>query len=337
MAWYGKDGKQYATFNDKMRADDAWDKQRAEQTRQNALLAEQNRLLREQTEKKEKLELEKQEHDKEMRLLSICDSIGISKKIYDDYIEYLVRNNQEEKLTNLDNEMSKIQKIEEAARKGDYALISIDTSGYDDCYDVVQTSDKLESFKKELKDEKERLSKTNNSEAQKKNYKIKVWISAILTLASIIIALNTKIEDVESIFYILTFVFFGYLSYVSVKLLNVSNIRIKELESCIEKEKNHLNNLKEFNIDKFNQKKKKVEKELETEKNLYHSSIKKKYEDFLEFRKKHYNKDLEKYLLDMDFPKVLEQFDISYTSVSSKTKTSDGSIEDYIDYFLSMK
>ena len=39
MAWYGKDGKQYATFNDKMRADDAWDKQRTEQTMQNALLA----------------------------------------------------------------------------------------------------------------------------------------------------------------------------------------------------------------------------------------------------------------------------------------------------------
>ena len=336
MGWYGKDGKQYATFNDKMRADDAWDEQRTEQTRQNALIAEQNRLLREQTEKKEKLELEKQEHDKEMRLLSICDSIGISKKIYDDYIEYLVRNNQEEKIINLEKEMSRIQKIEEAASKGDYALISVDTSGYDDCYDVVQTSDKLESFEKELKDEKERLSKTNNSEAQKKNYKIKICISTLLTIASIIVALNTKIEDVESIFYILTFVFLGYLSYVSVKLLSISNIRIKELESCIEKEKSRLNNIKEFNIDKFNEKKKTVEKELETEMNKYQSTIKKKYDNFLEFRKKHYNKDLEKYLLDMDLPKVLEQFDISYTSISSKTKTSDGSIEDYIDYFLSV-
>ena len=70
--------------------------------------------------------------------------------------------------------------------------------------------------------------------------------------------------------------------------------------------------------------------------NKYQSTIKKKYDNFLEFRKKHYNKDLEKYLLDMDLPKVLEQFDISYTSISSKTKTSDGSIEDYIDYFLSV-
>ena len=337
MAWYGKDGKQYATFNDKMRADDAWDKQRAEQTRQNALLAEQNRLLREQTVAKEKLEFERQEHEKEMRLLKICDSIGISKKIYDDYIEYLVSNNQEEKLTNLDNEMSKIQKIEEAASKGEYALISVDTSGYDDCYDVVQSSDNLKNLEKELNELKEKAKLQTINNEKKKNYKIKICISAILTLASIIIALNTKTEDIESIFYILTFVFFGYLSYVSVKLLNISNIRIKELESCIEKEKNRLKNAKEFNIDKLKEKKKKVEKELETEKNLYHSSIKKKYEDFLEFRKKHYNKDLEKYLLDMDFPKVLEQFDMSFNSISSKTKTSDGSIEDYIDYFLSMK
>ena len=342
MAWYGKDGKQYSTFNDKIRADDAWDEQRAEQARQNSLLNEQNRLLREQAEKerinKEKTEFERQEHEKEMRLLTICDSIGISKKIYDDFIEYLIHCEQQEKIDSIKNEIAKIEKIENAAKTGDYMLISTDTSGYDDCYEKVETSEKLQDLEKQLNAEKGRnVNIASDSKDKKNNYKIKICISALLTLIALVISLNIKNEDIEMIFFILTFVFFGYSAYVLVKLLNDPNSKIKEIEKSIEKEKNRLSNVKEFNIEKLNQKKDIIKKELEEEKKLYCNKIKKKYDDFLEFRKQHYNRELEKFLIDMDLPKILEGYAIDFSSISSKTKISDGSIEDYIDYFLSIK
>jgi hypothetical protein len=117
---YSKDGKYYDTLNEKFAADHAWETQREEQRIQNNLIAEQNRLIQEESERKEKLQQEQieferekewnemyeqelqREHDKEMRLLKLLDGIGLSKQYYDDFINYLFGSNIDSLLEKID-------------------------------------------------------------------------------------------------------------------------------------------------------------------------------------------------------------------------------------------
>ena len=132
--WLSKDGKYYDDYLEKKSADYAWETQRKEQQQQNALLAEQNRLLQEENDRKEKLEqerlaferekeqnryeemLEQQQHDKEMRILGLFDSIGLNKQYYDNFIKYLASNNEkdlEDIIYDRDSIKDKIEEIDD--------------------------------------------------------------------------------------------------------------------------------------------------------------------------------------------------------------------------------
>ena len=112
----GYDGKEYDNPLEWSKANERWEREEAQKKsleRQEELIEKQNELIEEQAVEQRRIaeeqmendrwiEIERQEHEKEMRLLSLCDEIGISKNIIDKYIM---------NLTNADELMSKNKKI----------------------------------------------------------------------------------------------------------------------------------------------------------------------------------------------------------------------------------
>ena len=139
---------------------------------------------------------------------------------------------------------------------------------------------------------------------------------------------------------ILTFIFLFVDSYIIIKNGN-SKEKIKaKIESCekiIEEEKERIKEFDVFSVEKLIKKKDILINELTKLKEDNNNFISKRNDDFLEFRKKHYNKDIEKFLLDMELPEVLKEYGIDFKSVNNNSKIKDGKVEDYIDYFIDNK
>ena len=130
--WTGLDGKIYTDINELTAADNRW----RQQEKQNELLKQQNEIARdhayqqsieqeknrklqvklqnEKLEKERAIEYSRQEHDKEMRLLNLCDNIGISQEFMNSFLDYLydertAYEKEKEKLNKLDSDIKKLK------------------------------------------------------------------------------------------------------------------------------------------------------------------------------------------------------------------------------------
>ena len=339
MAWIGKDGQKYDTFNEKIFADNAWDEQREEQQRQIALLNTQNRII--EMEKandrktQQQLEEERQNHDKEMRLLGLCDKIGISKKTYDDFVDYLIVNKDYKEIEEIKLNLQEIENIEKSYNRKENLSVFYDLSKYEDCLETPKTNPKIQEFEFQIEQTKEISQKQKNINPT--IAKTCAWIFSIMIILSVIIGLNVKNEEIESTSFIIAMLLVFVDAYFIVKLMySKENVKksILKLEEKIKEEKERLKEQKEFNIDKLLDKKKSVEEALHNKEEKFHKELTTRNNDFYEFRKNHYNKDIEKFLLDMDLENILKEYDYEFISISNSTKIKDGKIDDYIDYFL---
>ena len=130
--WIGLDGKIYTDINELTAADNRW----RQQEKQNELLKQQNEIARdhayqqsieqeknrklqvklqnEKLEKERAIEYSRQEHDKEMRLLNLCDNIGISQEFMNSFLDYLYDESsayeeEKEKMNKLDSDIKKLK------------------------------------------------------------------------------------------------------------------------------------------------------------------------------------------------------------------------------------
>lgn len=343
--WYlrGKDGKFYEDENELIAADNRWNQQQ----QQNELLAQQNELIAKQKRDNERLAWEqmnnqkqiensRQRHEKEMRLLSLCDEVGISKNIIDSFINYLISDDVDDKEVKKNNKLIKkldcdfdnhitdkqinllISAYKHVANRNPNEMHSIEFYSSYDIDDVAYESirNKLDNI-------------PNNSGTTEA-----IWLIGFIS-----IVISFGFENFVLIFIILVtcIVLTGLMASMKenqinaiyTEINNICNERIEQLKKTKHGDKSSDEILKQKSIliDRNNE--------------IIEKVVYKKLEDFYKFRVKHYNRNVEKFLLDYDFKSKIHpnigEYNISFESViKSITKSQakgTGDIDDYIDYF----
>ena len=350
LARLGKDGKIYGTMNDKFAADSRWEQQQ----QQNKLLAQQNELIAQQSRDKERLareqmandmaiESSRQQHEKEMRLLNLCDSIGISKSIMDSYIDYLndeVLDNYEckKELNKIDNKIYELEKeyyemIHNENLKKIEQKNGVNSTNLEPLQLYEQISNKnyknvimLNSIDDESKIVFKKIGTMRGFKA--------LYICMIIMCPAFLIMLtgnfNNKIIIVLSsiICFILAIVFALRVSKMKDELSILVNKKIKKLkndqkqEQKVSKSKN--NKITSYDIlDEINDKK-------NDRYEIVRQAIDDKLKDFYNFRLSHYNSQVEKFLIDFGFK---DEFGSDFKVVTKSQAKSNGDVDDYIDYF----
>jgi hypothetical protein len=111
--YLGKDGKYYSDWSSLINANIVYDnnmKQTELLAKQEKAIQEQNRLLRLQIEENRMAEVTSQKHEEQMRITRLCDEIGISKKLLDRFLNFIVSDNcyENEEILKLKSELDMI-------------------------------------------------------------------------------------------------------------------------------------------------------------------------------------------------------------------------------------
>lgn len=307
----------------------------------------------------------------ESRILRLFDDIGLNKRYYDDYVSYLFGNYQKQ-LEDINLSIRNCKALstwlvadidENGAHNTRF--------DFDDCY-IKKENKKLKECLKDINLLKELTDNDinglsseimsipylpNNNLSNKEllpslidkyfnTYK-KRKISGIITFISIaIIFIIMMIDDGKSmdigftIFMIVGFpIMIFYSIYLFKNLTSKSNIKdvinyeIKNSRKLdVKKAKKKLKDANKENDDYL----KELQEKEQTLKQEMIKTTKLKWDDFVEFRKKHYLYNFEKLLLDMELDKKIKDIGLEYPKINKSNKISDGTIEDYVEYFDSL-
>ena len=307
----------------------------------------------------------------ESRILRLFDDIGLNKRYYDDYVSYLFGNYQKQ-LEDINLSIRNCKALstwlvadidENGAHNTRF--------DFDDCY-IKKENKKLKECLKDINLLKELTDNDinglsseimsipylpNNNLSNKEllpslinkyfnTYK-KRKISGIITFISIaIIFILMMIDDGKSmdigftIFMIVGFpIMIFYSIYLFKNLTSKSNIKdvinyeIKNSRKLdVKKAKKKLKDANKENDDYL----KELQEKEQTLKQEMIKTTKLKWDDFVEFRKKHYLYNFEKLLLDMELDKKIKDIGLEYPKINKSNKISDGTIEDYVEYFDSL-
>lgn len=307
----------------------------------------------------------------ESRILRLFDDIGLNKRYYDDYVSYLFGNYQKQ-LEDINLSIRNCKALSTwLVADIDENGVHNTTFDFDDCY-IKKENEKLKECLKDINLLKELTDNDinglsseimsipylpNNNLSNKEllpslidkyfnTYK-KRKISGIITFISIaIIFILMMIDDGKSmdigftIFMIVGFpIMIFYSIYLFKNLTSKSNIKdvinyeIKNSRKLdVKKAKKKLKDANKENDDYL----KELQEKEQTLKQEMIKTIKLKWDDFVEFRKKHYLYNFEKLLLDMELDKKIKDIGLEYPKINKSNKISDGTIEDYVEYFDSL-
>ena len=336
---YSKNGKAYDSIFDRLAADDAWDRQMKLQEEQNKLLEEQTRAIERQTRIKEQqeeeerelesekinLEYDKMQHEKEMRLYKLFDNAGISKELYDKFINNLISGSkQKQKL--LDERDILFSAINKDSYYDDIDADAEDELDDDIVIDNTELFTKIIPgyFKKEKKANKHSLQNIKILKDDNVNHKIVMVVYMIFAAISLIVSIIGIATNIDFL------VMFLLVALVLFIMAARKLFKIIENKDYIKLEERHMFDAEEIDKTKFIKPIKKRIKELDDE---YSKLISNDIEDFYNYRLNHYNSVLEKLLIDVGFDRFLGSYNIKHKMVNSKNKKKNGKIEDYIEYF----
>lgn len=321
-----QDGKYYDSIEEAVAATYVYKEQKGIQEEQNRLIEKQNRLIEEQNRINAQLEYDKMQNDyniemkklnhaEKMRLYKLFDDVGISKNIYDEYIN---------KCLNLKKVLSTMRVV----KYFNFLLNPLDysTEEYGKLYEEYSDLNYLE----EQIDQKCML-KCDATEIEKYN-KVKkindalelVWgFGIIICFIGFILSAFLSTEIIDSL--VPFFIWLGYLVIfiifsIIVKIVKSKFPESKEPKSTIDYDKR--NKLLE-------QAKLKAEKDYSKELEPIRTAI----EEFTNFRINHYNKDIEKLLVDCEYKALVEGLGIKYQIVNVNNKKKNGKVEDYTAFF----
>ncbi len=341
MGFYGKDGQIYDTLDKKVGADSRYN----QQEKQNQLLEEQNKLLAQQERerqlnaireenrawleeqnKKERDRIQR-EHSEEMRLLSLCDEVGINKSIIDNYINYIFSEKQvEEKERKLFEENNKIHKQLENERStlwnDEEILKKIKIIKKIKNNDLSNSDDLIGYYG--LKHLVEEYNSTND--------KIGNGILGSIVTAILIFLFLGLLVGWWTIwpFIIFSVPIIYYLCLIPSK--NTTKIKIeKDCDAELRKLKKELHNKtldnKEEEINK------KIDKSIDDHYNIMKRCVDTKLNELNEFRINHYNYKIDKLLLDMGLDKKLKEYKLKYKIISKEEVKATGDVDDYVVFF----
>lgn len=338
----GKDGENYESVDEMIAADNRWDQQQA----QNELLARQNELLAKQSRDKERLAREemanaraiedsRQEHDKEMRLLSLCDEIGISKKTMDNYLDYVLSTTDGlEK-----DELEQYEKLNKEYDKIDEEIKELtDEEDDEEVIPEIEVWKGLRNLDKSFLDyiEDEEILQLFDDSAQSLKGGVILFVVGVLCLLFFI----SMMGDDSGTNLVLILVGSIPLCVAIYLLLRIASIENKIKVLCNEKVI-ELSNVEEVDDEDEDEEISKLEKKQSEIGNklhlIYEKNINRKIDTFYKFRQEHYNPQFEKFLLDFDFEEKLHRYgsymNIDYQVVTKSKATSTGEIDDYVEFF----
>lgn len=340
MGFYGKDGQIYDTLDKKIGADSRY----MQQEKQNKLLEEQNKLLSQQ-ERERKLNAIREEnkawleeqnkkerewaqraHSEEMRLLNLCDEVGINKSIIDNYINYIFSDKQVEK---------KDRKLFEEYHKVDKQLENERSTLWND-----------EEILKKIKIIKEiKNNNLSNSDDLFGYYDLKHLVEEYNTT-------NAKMGNGifgSVVTAIIIFLFLGLLGWWTIWplvifsvpviyylcLIPSKNITKTKIEKTCDVELKNLK--KELHNKTLDNKEEEINKKIDKNLDKYYSIMKRcvetKLDELNEFRLNHYNYKIDKLLLDMGLDKKLKEYELKYKIISKEEAKATGDIDDYVVFF----
>ena len=307
----------------------------------------------------------------ESRILRLFDDIGLNKRYYDDYVSYLFGNYQKQ-LEDINLSIRNCKALSTwLVADIDETGAHNTRFDFDDCY-IKKENKKLKECLKDINLLKELTDNDinglsseimsipylpNNNLSNKEllpslidkyfnTYK-KRKISGIITFISIaIIFILMMIDDGKSmdigftIFMIVgSPIMIFYSIYLFKNLTSKSNIKdvinyeIKNSRKLdVKKAKKKLKDANKENDDYL----KELQEKEQILKQEMIKTTKLKWDDFVEFRKKHYLYNFEKLLLDMELDKKIKDIGLEYPKINKSNKISDGTIEDYVEYFDSL-
>lgn len=342
------------------------------QINQNKMREEQIRRQEEQIETIKNETTKQKEIADESRILRLFDDVGINKRYYDDYISYLFGDYQKQlEDINLSIRNCKAWSTWLVADIDENGIHNNTTFDFDDCY-IEKENEKLKECLKNINLLKELTdndinglssevmnipSLPNNNLSNKElfpslidkyfnTYK-KRKISGIITFVSLAITFILMMIDVGKSMDIgfTIFIIIGFPGMIAYSLYLFKNLTSKSnIKDVINYE---IKNSRKLDVKKAKKKLKDANKEnddylkelQEKEQNLKQEMIKTtklKWDNFVEFRKKHYLYNFEKLLLDMELDKKIKDIGLEYPKINKSNKISDGTIEDYVEYFDSL-
>lgn len=340
MLYRGNDGKYYEDTNDLVAANNRWN----QQEKQNELLQEQNQLLAEQAREQERLvreqidsarEIEKsrQKHEKDMRILSLCDEIGISHKTIEDYIDYVLSSKGLKKEDQLEYD-----RINKELDKADKEIEKYESKNEEETTEL--------SIWQELKVlNKTNLNRIDDEEIHQLFDEHARYFKTTMILFGVGFAfflfLITLTGDDESLNLLLILIGATPMVIAMIRLFKYVGMGKGIAEKCDQKIEELTTMPKDSDEDPKLARLEKKRNQLVDKRIFYlEKSINQKLNDFYKFRQNHYNAKFEKFLIDYDFESKLHRFadffKIEYQTVTKSKAKSNGDIDDYVDYFTNV-
>lgn len=336
-----EDGQYYDTASEAVGATNRY----RQQQKQNQLLEEQNKLLAQQERERQlnaiheenRAWLEEQNkkerdriqraHSEEMRLLSLCDEVGINKSIIDNYINYIFSEKQvEEKERKLLEENNKIYKQLENERStlwnDEEILKKIKIIKKIKNNDLSNDDDLIGYY--DLKHLVEEYNATND--------KIGNGILGNIVTAILIFLFLGLFVGWWTIwpFIIFSVPIIYYLCLIPSKNTTKTKIE-KTCDVELRKLKKELHNKSLDN--KEEEINKKIDKNIDEHFNIMKRCVEIKLNELNEFRINHYNYKIDKLLLDMGLDKKLKEYKLKYKIISKEEAKATGDVDDYVVFF----
>ena len=363
MGYIGKDGKEYDTWGQRSEADARYEQHQE----QKSLLEEQNRLIAQQNQINEKNRLnemitqyKQMEHEEEMRILKLCDDVGITKEAIDSFRDYLFTPPKELQKLKEDIDL-KYYNLDEQIQDAKIYLSKDDELIINRYYEVFPRINKLkkilssereeeireqfldwidnpEEYTKELTKVDAYDTSINLKKAEKtKMVNIIIVIVSIVLLILILTNYNDALFGIQLILGMslpLVIIYFMYKMF--------KDDEIPKLQKKLEDKFTDMKYVETLKLNKIKPKEvlknhiEEMEKELNcflNKENEFYNDIYTKWNDFIEFRKNHYNSKVEKLLIDVGIKETVLNIGLEYPKINVNNKIKDGSVEDYIAYF----
>lgn len=330
--YVGADGALYDDDYERVQADARW----RQQQKQNELIEEQNNLIKqhmkEQSQQQFKQHIDelqenqrKRNHEENMRLLELCDNIGISKNLIDKYSGNIgsigMTKEEQEKYNSL---KKKIKDMGEERRNAEINNKSIESeiSMLNNPNDIIDISNpngirkNPDYYKKYIEEnpEDEELIRLSN---KKDTYLFLVPLTSVLVGICL---------------------FIGPLAIMGAVLLIIAITLIRNkiiynqivnhiVDNYLKNELLELEKVLDLSDEEFDS----IEEKMENESfDIYDKGVQHSLDKLYSFRLNHYNSEIEKLLLDFEFD---SRFDAEYKMITKSNAKGTGTIDDYVEFF----
>ena len=339
MSYIGRDGQRYETLEQVVLADKKYkmieeqnqllEEQKALLEKQNEINAENQRiaLLKLQEENNEKTA--QQEHEQNMRLLKLCDDVGINKSIVDNYIDYIFNFGKiEEKDRKIIEEytIKKLELIENLFKnnrfKGNILLVNL-------LKKIIESQGNIPEHQQLSNEDSYIKNIYNLTAAYNKTKSYPVIVNRIfipLLCYGFILLIASSLDGEIFLLIIAVLIIYGFCLLFSFSKRNSAKEKLEDnIDQAVKYYKSQIQEDVEENMND-------IEKKLN---NLQTKWLKQKMEALDKFRINHYNEKIDKLLLDFGLDSKLNEYDLKYKIFSKKEIKATGSIEDYVNFFVS--